>query len=251
MTKSLIILLLVATAVVGQSANDISASVSVVGEATLSIAPDQVVFTLEAITVDKEVAKAKQSNDSVMAKLLDVTRDFRIAKEDIQTESLTVSPKYSTVKVAGGRTETQVLAGYEVNNRATVTLKDLKRIDEFLSRAVAAGINRVVSVDIENSELQKYEEQARTLAVKNAEDKARAYANRLGLQLGKAYMIREEDADQVYATGFGSGSGDGYGAGGNSDRLESPPIAFDRPITFALGRIRISEKIYVVFELKR
>lgn len=233
----------------GQSSDSIRSSVSVVGEAELKVLPDQVVFTLEVITFNKEVTLAKRANDTASAKTLIVTKTFQIDPQDVQTDSLTISPKYTTSRDPRGE---NVLLGYEVKNRLRITLKDLTKIDSFLAKAIEAGVNRVVSIDIDNSQMQKHQEQARALAVTNAENKARAYAKQLGRTLGKAYVIREEDADQPgYTTAYGSGSGNGSASDGDSREYPPDPKLYDRPVTIALGQIMIEEKIYVIFELIR
>jgi uncharacterized protein YggE len=225
-------------------------SVSVIGEANLEISPDQVVFTFEVVTADRQVAVSKQANDTAAARTLAAAKSFNISADDIQTDSLTISPKYTGEKDPRGA---HVLLGYEVTKRILITLKDLNKIDVFLARVIEAGVNKVVDISIENSQYQKYQEEARAKAVTNARDKATNYAKQLNQTVGKAYVIREEGADDpaYFNRGYGSGNGDGDGA----DNLDSPaltlPTAFGQPITFALGKIKIEEKIYVTFELNR
>ena len=224
-------------------------SVSVVGEAKMSISPDQVIFTFEIVTADKELAVAKQANDTRSAKTLTAAKAFQIAASDIQTDSLTISPQYTGSKDARGE---HVLIGYEVTKRIFVTLKNLDKIDIFLSKAIEAGVNRVVAISIENSQMQKFQEQVRAMAVKNARSKAQAYAQQLGQTIGKAYVIREEGADSPsFDTGTGSGSGDGNGSAGEIGNIETPTNPFVSQVTFALGQITIEEKVNVVFELNR
>ena len=56
------------------------------------------------------------------------------------------------------------------------------------------------------------QKQVRALAVKNARDRATAYAKQLGQTVGKAYVIREEEADTPgYTTSSFSGNGNGTG----------------------------------------
>lgn len=235
-------------ALFGQSAETVRSSVSVIGEAEMKIAPDQVQFTFEIVTTDKALAAAKIANDRAAAQTLAAAKAFSIGTDDIQTDSLTVSPRYTSEKAGAPR----VLLGYEVTKRVLITLKDLDKIDGFLAKVIEAGVNRVVSVSIENSEYQKYQEQVRALAVKNARDRAVAYAKQLGQTVGKAYVIREEEADHPGYT-QGSGSGNGTGASsGDSDSFDlKMPTPFTREITFALGKIRVEEKIYLTFELMK
>ena len=81
----------------------------------------------------------------------------------------------------------------------------------------------------------------------------RADAVQLGQIVGKAYLIREEEADNPALFGYSNGSGNGSGNGDPDAyiaRLEAP-TAFSTEVTFALGKISVEEKIYVIFELNR
>jgi uncharacterized protein YggE len=248
MGKTVFVLSILLCSILGIFAQSVRPSVSVVGEADMSISPDQVVFTFEVVTSDKEVIAAKVANDQRVARTLAAARGFDISGDDVQTDSLTISPKYTGAKDPRGE---HILVGYEVTKRILITLKDLNKIDGFLSKVIEAGVNRVVAISIENGQMQKYQEQVRAMAVRNAQNKALAYARQLGQTVGKAYVIREEDADLPTfdsRVGIGDGNGDGVGSGGWE---EEKPTAFGREITFALGKIKVEEKIYVTFELNR
>ena len=73
----------------------VSPSVSVIGEAEMKIAPDQVQFTFEIVTTDKAMATVKLANDRAAAQSLAAAKAFNIAPDEIQTDSLTVSPRYT------------------------------------------------------------------------------------------------------------------------------------------------------------
>ncbi len=247
---TLSILLFSAIGTLAQLSESVRPSVSVIGEAHITVSPDQVVFTFEVITVEKEVTAAKLANDKSAARTLAAAKAFEISSDEIQTDSLTISPKYTGAKDSRGE---HVLVGYEVTKRILITLKDLNKIDSFLSKVIEAGVNRVVAISIENSQMQKYQEQVRATAIKNAQNKALVYAKQLGQTVGKAYVITEEDADLPtfgYGQGFGSGDSNGNGNGDGYDDY-SKPTAFGREVTFALGKIKVEEKIYVTFELNR
>jgi uncharacterized protein len=248
--SSFAVLVCLSVATLGQDGG-VRPSVSVIGEAEMSVSPDQVSFTLEIVTTNKELAPAKQANDAAASRTLVVAKSFNISSDDIQTDSLTVTPKYTGEKDPRGP---HVLLGYEVTKRVNITLKDLAKIDTFLSRVIEAGVNRIVAISIENSQYQKYQEQVRASAVANARSRATAYAKQLGQNIGKAYVMREDGADDpayfsARGSGFGNGNGDGNGDGDIASL--DMPNAYSREVTFALGKITVSEKIYVTFELQR
>lgn len=219
--------------------------VSVLGEAEMSVSPDHAVFTLEVVTTDKDLKQAKSTNDLSSSKTLAAARAQQISSDDVQTESFTISPKYRSTKLGGSDAE---FVGYEVKKRILITLRDLNKIDSLLENVLAAGVNRVVDVSFDNSKMRDYVEQVRAAAVKNARTKAQTYARQLGQTVGKAYSIREEGADTV---DFGSGYGSGDGAGDNaSDSWGDPQGVISRMVTFSIGKIKIEDKIYVVFALE-
>lgn len=224
-------------------------SVSVVGEAKMSVSPDQVVFLFEIETMDKDLDNAKRDNDARTARTLKTFNDLGIADRDIKTESLTIAPRYTDANDPRGA---NVLIGYIVNRRITTTLKNLQKIDTFLSSAIESGVNRVVNISIENSQIQSLREQVRAMAIKNARTKAAEYAKQIGQTIGSAYWIREEGADSPPDGGSGSGGGIGYGARDFSKNVMIPSGTnpYAGQVTFALGQIEIEERIYVIFELK-
>jgi uncharacterized protein YggE len=248
--KQIALTILLLTAAASIAAQAVQPSVSVVGEAQMKVSPDQVVFTFEIITANKSLAVAKRENDTRSAKTLLATKSFPISADDIQTDSLTISPQYTGPRDPRGE---RVLIGYEVTKRMLITLRELDKIDMFLAKAIEAGVNRVAAISIENSQMQKFQEQVRSMAVKNARAKASAYAAQLGQTIGRAYVIREEDADTpgyTSGTGSGSGRGSGTGYGDPNGKIETSTNPFVSQVTFALGQILIEEKVYVTFELK-
>jgi len=218
--------------------------VSVVGEGEMTISPDQVLFTLEVITLDKDLVAAKKANDASVAKTLAVARAQQIPDQDVQTVNFTITPKYSNPREGRGE---RVFIGYEITKRILITLKDLNKIDSFLGNVLGSGVNRVVDISFENSQIRKYTEQVRAMAVKNAQEKARAYAQQLGQNIGKAFSITEEGAEGgIYEGGGGAG-------GGSSDYAEDQRARtslVSREVTFAAGQIKIEERIIVRFLLE-
>ena len=57
-----------------------------------------------------------------------------------------------------------------------------------------SGVNRIDGVDFQSSKTAMYEAEARTLAVKEAKQKATDYANALGQKVGKAILVSDSSA---------------------------------------------------------
>jgi uncharacterized protein YggE len=120
----------------------------------------------------------------------------------------------------------------------TVTVRDLTRLDTLLESLIHAGGNQIDSIRYETSDLRKYRDQARDLAVKAAREKAQALAAALGQEIGKAQSI-EEVPEFSYSNGLMSNAVyDGYYA----------PAKLAAPAT-AKGQTTISASIVVSFDL--
>ena len=62
---------------------------------------------------------------------------------------------------------TQVFDGYTVRNMFVVTLNDA-RVETLISKALESGVNYLLGVEFQTSELKKYRDEARELAVRAA-----------------------------------------------------------------------------------
>ncbi|MBX3293376.1 MAG: SIMPL domain-containing protein [Acidobacteria bacterium] len=74
--KKLIPFLFLAHCVTAAFSQNARPSISVVGEAKMSVSPDQVVFTFEVVTADKDLSAAKRTNDTRSAKTFTVAKSL-------------------------------------------------------------------------------------------------------------------------------------------------------------------------------
>jgi len=155
-----------------------------------------------------------------------------VDEKDIQTDRMTINPRYDYDK---GRK----LIGYTVAKNITVLLKDINLYEKIVKDIVSAGTNYLNNTQFIVSDKRKYEDEARSLALKAAAQKARAMAGTLGSRTGKVLEI--EEADKGY-TPYMRKSGSnialeslGAGSGGN---------------TVSPGTVKITAAVIVKFELK-
>src|SRR5262249_35910517 len=153
--------------------------VRVTGTSEVKVEPDRAVIELGVEKEDPSASAAKRAEDAASRRILAALRANGIDEKDIRTTFLSLQPQ----------------AGYRKNLRFTsfvaaktmsVTVRDIPRLDALLESLVKAGGNRIDSIVYETSDLRKYRDQARELAVKAAREKAQALAQALGQQIGKA-----------------------------------------------------------------
>jgi len=79
-------------------------------------------------------------------------------------------------------------------------LRDINQADDTLLAALKSGANEVQDVQFYTSELRKYRDQARSLAVGAASEKAGALASAGGAQTGCVLNISENIYTQYYGS---------------------------------------------------
>ncbi len=224
-------------------------TISVSGSADVMVIPDQAVFSLSVETTNLDITKAKAENDVSIKKIKAITNDLKIDSKNVATDFINVYPKYNYTNNGDS-----VLKGYTVHRGLVITLKDLSKFEELLTRLLDAGANYIQNVQFKTSELRKYKDEARAMAVKAAKEKASAMAKELGQTVGKASMIQEvqEDIYSYYPPWSSSYSGANFvgnsfsnsvsnaqGAGGQNTNYED----------FSPGQIKVSARVAVTFEL--
>jgi uncharacterized protein YggE len=92
--------------------------VIVIGEGSVSVAPDYAQIGSGVTTRAKSVKDAMDANSRSMAAVIKALRDSGVAQSDIQTSRFLVQPVYAPQEP---RTESK-LTGYSVSNRVRVKI---------------------------------------------------------------------------------------------------------------------------------
>ena len=238
MSKSILLLIglfICSFSAQGQNAPD-RPLITVTGQAEVMAVPDEVVFNLNATTVDKNLLTAQQKTDEVVRNVLELARRYQIPATQVQTGYISLQERYSDEAAARQPRE---FIGYAVSKSIAIILRDVSKAESLLGEAFRTGITRINSVDFRTTQNRKLKDQARLLAVRAAHEKARAIAGEIGQSIGKAYSITEVEQRQ-YA-GYASNTVDGFIAGG---------LFSEEPSPIALGQISITARVTVSFELK-
>jgi uncharacterized protein YggE len=186
----LIALTLSAAAAQAQTAQPKSppeARVIVVGEGSVTVAPDSARIRTGVSTNAKAVKEASDTNAKLMVNIIATLADAGIAKKDIQTSEFSIEPVYASPAPPGG----PKLSGYRVSNQVNVTIHDISQVGEVLDRLVKAGATDAQNIAFLVSDREKALDRAREAAIANARHKADLYARASGLNLGRVAWITE------------------------------------------------------------
>lgn len=152
-------------------------SISVDGEAEVQVVPDYVVIALGVESQGKSAGEALAANAGVIKRLVDMARKSGIPDGDLKTD-------FIQFQVQHAQGSSIPIEFYIARKSLVVTLRDLRQFEPFLTAALTAGATHLHGVDFRTSELRKYRDQAREMAVKAAAEKARDLAKTLGRTVG-------------------------------------------------------------------
>ena len=226
---------------------DTRPKINVSGEAVVNVKPDKIIISFGIQTSDAEIAIAKQKNNDILKKAVTAMKDCGILDKDIQTDNLSIEPRYQDGEIQAN------FIGYFVRNTFVVTLNDTQRVEDIVSRALEAGVNYIHGIDFQTTEFRKYRDQARELALKAAKEKADAMAAVLGQTVGAPIQISENQSGSPWWYGSSwSGWGGGQSQGMAQNVMQDArPATTEISDTIALGKISIRANVSVTFALKQ
>lgn len=223
-------------------------TITVTGSAEVLVVPDEVIFSLDVMKTNKELPIAKRLNDESVAKILELTKRFSVAAQNVQTAATSVEMKYDSIRDAktkifndsGDEIGKRIFRGYEVSKTMTVKLTDVSRFEDFFSEVLKTGISNVNSIKFETSKFRENRDKARDMAMKAAKEKATAMTASIGQTMGKALRIIEGVATDRA----------NYNLPLNGRNAISVAESFSESLaTFAPGAIKIEAQVTVSFLL--
>ena len=163
------------------------ATISVTGEATVSVPPDLAEIEGGVTSEAKTAREASEANNAAMGKVLQALKGAGIEEKDVQTSRLSLQPQS-----APSRTGPSTVAGYRASNRVTIRLRDVTKVASVIDTLVGAGANEIGGINFVVSQASKLLDEARERAVADARRKAEIYAKAAGVTLGAPLSISEE-----------------------------------------------------------
>jgi uncharacterized protein YggE len=231
-----IIIVLALTASRLSAAEPLPRTVSTNGEAVVHVVPDEVVVALGVETFAPRLEEAKKANDERAAKLVKTVRAAGVEERHIQTDVLQLEIRYRSSRPSEG------IDGYYARRAYSVTLKEPKKLESLLDAALTSGANQILGISYRTTELRKHRDQARTMAIKAAKEKAVALASELDCTVGAPRTITEGYAGyQPYYGRFNAMSQNSTQVAGGEASEGGEPTPF--------GQIAVNAQVSVTFDL--
>jgi uncharacterized protein len=162
-------------------------AISVTGEATVSVPPDQAQIDGGVASDAKTAREASDANNAAMGKVLLALKSAGIDEKDYQTSRLSLQPQY-----APNRSGPSPIVGYRATNRVTIRVRDVTKVANMIDVLVGAGANDIGGINFMVSQASKLLDEAREQAIADARRKAQIYARAAGVSVGEPISISEE-----------------------------------------------------------
>jgi uncharacterized protein len=227
---------------VGPNVNTINIS----GEAEVKVVPDRVSILVGVESRSKALAAATEQTDTAVRHVIAAARELNVDPTDIQTD-------YIHVDLAYNDKASTTVEFYTATKAIQIVLKDTSKFQDLLHASLEAGANHIYGVEFSTSELRKYRDQARAMAVKAATEKAQDLAAAAGLKVvAKPLTI----AGYSYGGGsfYGRCCGAFYGSQMYQNAVQNVASAGDGGIgsegSVALGKISVTASVTMTFQIQ-
>ena len=220
--------------------------INVSGSAEVKVAPDEIRLSVGVETRDENLDVARQQNDERIARALAFLKGAGVKEKDVQTDFISVEPDYNY-----NSSHVKPVA-YIVRKSIEIRVTAITNFEGIVTGLLTNGVNYVHGIDFRTSQLRKYRDQARELAIKAAKEKADAMASALGVKRGKVSNINVNDWNGGWNSYGGRWGAQGGGFNGqinvqNLGALSDAVGADTAGETFSAGEISVSATVNVSF----
>lgn len=229
-----------------QTGCDPNRNIHVSGTAVVNVLPDRALIQLGVQSNGRTPKQVQAKNAATISNVIKAVKALGVEAKDISTDRYIIQPIYVPY-------DSLDIDGYRIYNIVSITMRDVDQASDAIAVAFQAGANQVVNVEFYTSELRKYRDQAREMAMKAASEKANALSQAAGADTGCVLNINENSWSYF--------NGHNWWYGGNNQNLWTQnavqnaapsggetPSSDDSPVS--AGHISIRAEVSVTFALR-
>ncbi|QYJ85670.1 oxidative stress defense protein [Shewanella mesophila] len=204
--------------------------IETIGTSQIVVKADMAELNVEVVTEAKTPAEAKAGSDKAVADFIGRLTKAGVKREQIQSANLQLYPNH----VYDPQTRTNNEVGYKASRKVTVTITELDTLNDILDSALAQGINRINNIAFKSSKEAELIEEARLLAIKDAQQKAKFLAKGFGERLAGVWEVRYFDQRPIQPVMY---------------RMDAAPKG-NVAESYQEAQMTISDRVEVVYRLK-
>jgi len=220
-------------------------SISVSGMGEVVALPDVATFSFTVREEFDEVSKAQEDVTNKMNAILDALKTEGIEEKDIKTTGYNIYPQYDYSNIQclsyPCPPSRQTLRGYEVSHSVMIKVQDTEKTGDLLELVGSFDVDNVSGISFSIDDTEAPEEEARSLAIKDAQKQAEKLADDLGVKLVRVMSFYENNYPGPYYYDSYAMMGKGDAALGEGGRV-SP--------TIPTGENTIQSQVTITYEIR-
>lgn len=174
---------------VNQVATSQPAPFTVSADGKVTAVPDIAQISLGFTSNGPLVSQVQNDANTTIKNITTAIKKLGIDDKDIQTTNYSLSPTYDY------RGTVQKITGYSINVSVQIKVRDFAKINQVIDAGTANGANQVGGLNFTFDDPEKFQTQARKIAIDNAKKKASDIAAASGISLGKLINVQEGSAN--------------------------------------------------------
>jgi uncharacterized protein YggE len=163
-------------------------TITLMGRGSIEQAPDVAMINVGVQVEAKTAADAMAQQATNMNGVFAAVKAAGIADRDMQTGNMSLNPVYEYPNNARPR-----LTGYQASNSITIKVRKLDTLGKTLDAVVKGGGNTINGISFSVDQPEKFQNDARVEAIKDAAAKAELYAQAVGYKVKRIVTISEQD----------------------------------------------------------
>jgi hypothetical protein len=207
-------------------------NITVYGTAEIKVTPDEMVWSINVKTENRELPAAAAAHDTAVGKVLEFLKGLNINEDKLQTSRMHFGENWKYVE------RENVKVGYYASTDIGFTISDLNLYQKlWFALSGFEGVS-IQSIQYDHSARIRLQNESRQKALLAAREKAESLAKTLGSQIGEPLRI-EEIASPLYPQPLYA-----------NRAMQADMAQGGAEPSLALGQISISTKVLTVFRLR-
>ncbi|TVS08998.1 MAG: DUF541 domain-containing protein [Phycisphaerales bacterium] len=175
------------------------------GEATASATPDRATVSVGVVAEGRTAAEAQRGVNTQIERVVRALRDLNIDHMVLQTQSVSLSPRYDHDAARRNPGTPPRIIGYRASNTVQVRVDDVGLVGRVIDAAMEGGANTISGISFQLKDDTEQRAKALADAADRAREKARVLARATGVRITGIAEIAEEGTQAIpfQARGFG------------------------------------------------